>query len=61
MEAYAAFCGNWSDSHGDYTWIPLAGGHRAVGDALAALERVREMAAVYEREYAVSPAEDEQS
>jgi DNA polymerase-3 subunit epsilon len=22
MEAYAAFCGNWSDYHGDYTWIP---------------------------------------
>jgi DNA polymerase III subunit epsilon len=61
MEAYAAFCGNWSDYHGDYTWIPLAGGHRAVDDALAALERVCEMAAVYEREYATSPAEDEQS
>jgi DNA polymerase III subunit epsilon len=60
MEAYAAFCGNWSDYHGGYTWIPLAGGHRAVGDALAALERVREMAAVYEREYA-SSAEVEQS
>jgi len=60
MEAYAAYCGNWSDYHGDYTWIPLAGNPRAVGDALAALERVREMAAVYEREYA-SPAEVEQS
>ncbi len=57
MEAYAAFCGNWSDYHGSYTWIPLVGGHRAVGDALAALERVREMVAVYEREY----AEHEQS
>ena len=57
MEAYAAFCGNWSDYHGRYTWIPLVGGHRAVGDALAALERVREMAAVYEREYAMLPAE----
>lgn len=51
MEAYAAFCGNWSDYHHSYTWIPLAGHHRAVGDALAALERVREMAAVYAREY----------
>jgi DNA polymerase III epsilon subunit-like protein len=61
MEAYAAFCGDWSDYHGNYTWIPLAGNHRAVGDALAALERVREMAAVYEREYAASPAEVEQS
>jgi Exonuclease len=52
MEAYAAYCGNWSDYHGTYTWIPLHGSHRAVGDARAALERVREMAAVYEREYA---------
>jgi DNA polymerase III epsilon subunit-like protein len=57
MEAYAAFCGNWSDYHGSYIWIPLAANHRAVGDALAALERVREMAAVYEREY----VEQEQS
>jgi DNA polymerase III epsilon subunit-like protein len=61
MEAYAAFCGNWSDYHGNYTWIPLAGNHRAVGDALAALERVREMAVVYEREYAPLQAEVEQS
>ncbi len=61
MEAYAAFCGNWSDYHDDYTWIPLMGGHRAMGDALAALEHVREMAAVYEREYATSSAEVEQS
>ena len=52
MEAYAAYCGNWSEYHGNYTWIPLHGSHRAVGDARAALERVREMAAVYEREYA---------
>ncbi len=61
MEAYAAFCGNWSDYHGSYTWIPLAGNHRAVGDALAALERVREMAAIYEHEYAPLLAEQEQS
>ncbi len=60
MEAYAAFCGNLSDYHGDYTWIPLQGSHRAVGDARAALECLREMAAVYEREYA-SSAEVEQS
>ncbi len=45
----------------DYTWIPLVGSHRTVGDALAALEGVRKMAAVYKREYATSPAEDEQS
>ncbi len=46
--------------YSDYTWIPLAGGHRPVEDALAPLERVREMVAVYEREYA-SPTEGEQS
>jgi DNA polymerase III epsilon subunit-like protein len=60
MEAYAAYCGNWSDYHGDYTWIPLQSSHRAVGDARAALECLCEMAAVYEREYA-SPTEGEQS
>jgi hypothetical protein len=52
MEAYAAFCGNWSEYHGTYTWIPLHSNHRAVGDARAALACVREMAEVYEREYA---------
>ncbi len=60
MEAYAAFCGNWSHYRGDYTWIPLQGSQRAVGDARAALECLCEMAAVYEREYA-SPTEVEQS
>jgi DNA polymerase III epsilon subunit-like protein len=51
MEAYAAFCGNWSDYYGGYIWVPLEGSHRAVGDAQAALDCVREMAAEYEREY----------
>jgi DNA polymerase III epsilon subunit-like protein len=58
MEAYAAFCGNWSEYHGTYTWIPLHGSHRTVGDARAALACVREMAKVYEQEYAT---EGEQS
>ncbi len=57
MEAYAAYCGNWSDSHGSYTWIPLHGNHRAVGDAQAALARLREMAEAYEREYSVQEGE----
>jgi hypothetical protein len=52
MEAYATYCGNWSDYHGTYTWISLHGSHRAVVDARAVLECVREMAEVYEREYA---------
>jgi DNA polymerase III subunit epsilon len=50
MEAYAAYCGNWSDFHGSYTWIPLRGSHRAVGDAQAALARLREMAEANARE-----------
>jgi len=45
MVAYAAFCGDWSDYHGNYRWIPLDGGHRAADDARAALARLREMAA----------------
>jgi DNA polymerase III epsilon subunit-like protein len=52
MEAYAAYCGHWSDFHGSYTWMPLRGSHRAVGDARAALARLQEMAEAYEREYA---------
>jgi DNA polymerase III subunit epsilon len=51
MEAYAAFCGNWSDDYGGYIWVSLEGSHRAVGDAQAALDCVREMAAAYERAY----------
>jgi len=51
---------DWSDYHGDYTWILLMDGDCAVEDALAALERMREMAAAYEREYA-SPTEGDQS
>jgi DNA polymerase III alpha subunit (gram-positive type) len=57
MEAYAVYCGNWSDFHGSYTWIPLCGSHRAVGDAKTALARLREMAQAYEREYADEEAE----
>jgi DNA polymerase III epsilon subunit-like protein len=57
MEAYAAYCGNWSDSHGSYTWIPLQGSHRAVEDAQAALAIIREMAAAYERESAAEEGE----
>jgi hypothetical protein len=48
MEAYAAYCGNWSDFHGSYTWLPLQGNHRAIGDAQAALACIREMADAYE-------------
>lgn len=30
IEAYATFCGNWSDYYDDYTWVPLAGSHCTV-------------------------------
>jgi DNA polymerase-3 subunit epsilon len=52
MEAYAAYCGTWSEYHGSYTWIPLYSSHRAVGDARAALACIREMAGAYEWESA---------
>lgn len=45
MEVYAAFCGDWSEYHGNYRWQPLGGGHRALGDAQACLEVIRHMAA----------------
>lgn len=55
MEAYAIFCGNWSEYHGSYTWVPLQqGNHRAIEDALAALECLREMAAAHEKDEKVS-------
>lgn len=46
MEAYAAFCGNWSEYHKSYRWISLDGGHRAADDCRAALDRLHEMAKV---------------
>lgn len=51
MEVYAEWCGDWSDYHGDYRWQPLPGGdHSAVGDCLATLSVLREMA-----EYQTAP------
>ena len=45
MEVYAAFCGDWSDYHGDYRWQPLPGGdHTALGDASATRELLQWMA-----------------
>ncbi len=45
MEQYASWCGWWSDYHCSYTWQKLPGGsHRALGDALAALQVIRNMA-----------------
>lgn len=44
MERYAAFCGDWSDYHGNYKWQPLGGRHDALGDCKAALATLHEMA-----------------
>lgn len=41
---YAQWFGDWNKHHGDYRWQKLNGGHRALGDCLATLERIREMA-----------------
>jgi hypothetical protein len=45
METYAAFCGDWSDAHGDYRWPRLGGDHSALGDCQATLRVLRTMAA----------------
>ena len=45
MVPFAAFCGEWSDYHGDYRWQPLpCGDHSALGDARACLAVIRAMA-----------------
>lgn len=46
MEWYAQWHGEWSDYWKDFKWKPLTGGHRALEDCLACLERIRTMAAV---------------
>jgi DNA polymerase III subunit epsilon len=50
MLRYAEYVGEWSQYHGNYRWQRLPGGdHRALGDALAALEVMRHMAVYLER------------
>ncbi|MEU5959264.1 3'-5' exonuclease [Streptomyces sp. NPDC047525] len=44
MEAYAVHVGEWNEYFGDWAWPPLRGGHRAVGDCLAVVDRIREIA-----------------
>jgi DNA polymerase-3 subunit epsilon len=45
MELYAQFVGDWSNYWEDYRWQPLPGGdHTALGDCLATLEVIKEMA-----------------
>ena len=45
MESYAQWCGKWIDYHKSYTWQPLGGNHRALGDCQTALNRIQAMAA----------------
>lgn len=44
MMIYARWYGDWSDYHKSYKWQRLDGGHRALGDCLATLEKLKEMA-----------------
>ena len=51
MEWYAQFVGEWSERYRSYRWQPLGGGdHSALGDCLAALSVVQEMAAAHQVE-----------
>jgi DNA polymerase-3 subunit epsilon len=44
MCLYAVFNQEWSEYHKDYKWQPLMGGHRALGDCIATLDVIKEMA-----------------
>lgn len=44
MDAYATWVGEVDDYYGGYRWWPLNGGHRAISDCFAVLERLRTMA-----------------
>lgn len=49
MLQYAAWIGEWSAQHGRYRYQRLNGGHSALSDCLACLNRIREMAEVGEK------------
>jgi DNA polymerase III subunit epsilon len=45
MGWYSQYCGNWNDYHQSYTWQKLPGGdHSALGDCLATLKVIKDMA-----------------
>lgn len=44
MGWYSQWVGEWSDYYKSYKWQPLGGNHNAVGDCLATLEIIKEMA-----------------
>ncbi|MDF0556375.1 3'-5' exonuclease [Kamptonema sp. UHCC 0994] len=45
MEWVAQWIGNWSYYYKNYKWQPLNGEHRALGDCLAVLKKIKKMAA----------------
>lgn len=45
MEWVAQWAGNWSYYHSYYRYVPLSGGHRALGDCTAAFELIELIAA----------------
>ena len=58
MEWYAQWEGVWSEYYKDYKWHPLDGGHRALGDCLAALDKIKQMAADSEKFHCPIPKPD---
>jgi DNA polymerase-3 subunit epsilon len=44
MEWHAQWAGDGSDYHESYRYHPLCGGHRALEDCLAALDRIKRIA-----------------
>lgn len=43
MRQHAKWFGEWNYKHNDYRWQALNGGHRALGDCLTVIERLKEM------------------
>src|SRR5437899_889328 len=52
MKVYAQFVGVWNERFKSYKYQPLGGSHRAIGDCLATLGKLKEMAALYVEEAA---------
>jgi DNA polymerase III epsilon subunit-like protein len=46
MRLYSDYVGLWSEYWHDYQWVPLNGGHRALGDCRAVLQVLEEMARI---------------
>lgn len=44
MEWYAQFYGDWNDYYQSYKWQKLGGDHSAIGDCIAALSLLKNMA-----------------